>query len=188
MTEKVLEKRVLTATKREGLSAADLILVGILLAAGLVLKITVGTVVNFGMKPNFIIAMYCLAILLVKPKIHEALIIGILAGAVCQLLPGTPWLNLISEPLGAAAMFLLIKLPLKLKKADFRPIISVFFSTLVSGFAYIGAMYLAFYSGADVTPTPLAAFMAIIFGTAAINAIIVQILYIPLKMTVAKDK
>jgi hypothetical protein len=43
-------------------------------------------------------------------------------------------------------------------------------------------MYLLYYSGADITPTPLAIFMAIIFGTASINALIVQVLYIPLKL------
>jgi hypothetical protein len=40
------------------------------------------------MKPNFIIAMYCLAILLIRPKFIEAIIIGVLAGALCQVFPG----------------------------------------------------------------------------------------------------
>ena len=42
------------------------------------------------MKPNFIIAMYCLAILLIRPRLSEALIIGILAGIVSQFFPGHP--------------------------------------------------------------------------------------------------
>jgi hypothetical protein len=44
-----------------------------------------------------------------------------------------------------------------------------------------------YYAGADIKPTPLAFFMAIIFGTAAINAIIVQVLYIPLKLVLKKE-
>jgi hypothetical protein len=43
-------------------------------------------------------------------------------------------------------------------------------------------MYIMYYSGVDIKPTPLAIFMAIIFGTATINAVIVQALYIPLKL------
>lgn len=53
------------------------------------------------MKPNFIIAMYCLAILLIRPKVQEAVIIGLLAGAICQLFPGTPYITLPAELLGA---------------------------------------------------------------------------------------
>jgi hypothetical protein len=43
-----------------------------------------------------------------------------------------------------------------------------------------------YYSGFEITPTPLAIFMAIIFGTAFINSVIVQILYIPLKLALKK--
>ncbi|MFR5093332.1 MAG: hypothetical protein ACLTDR_16310 [Adlercreutzia equolifaciens] len=40
-----------------------------LLAAGAVLKLTVGSLLaSFGMKPNFIIAAYCLAIILIRPN------------------------------------------------------------------------------------------------------------------------
>ena len=42
------------------------------------------------MKPNFIIAMYCLAILLIRPRLSESLIIGIMSGNVYQFFPGTP--------------------------------------------------------------------------------------------------
>ena len=96
------EKRVVKTEETKGFSIQDLIIVAVLLAAGAVLKLFVGSVINFfGMKPNFIIASYCLAILLVRPKLPGCAIIGILAGAICQFLPGTPWLNFISELLGA---------------------------------------------------------------------------------------
>jgi hypothetical protein len=41
-------------------------------------------------------------------------------------------------------------------------------------------MYLLYYAGADITPTPLGSFLGIIFGTATINAVIVQLLHIPM--------
>ena len=107
------EKRVLKNEETKGFSVQDLIIVAVLLAAGAVLKMFVGSVVNFfGMKPNFTIASYCLAILLVRPKLPGCAIIGLLAGAICQFLPGTPWLNLISELLGAVTMFFMMKVPL----------------------------------------------------------------------------
>jgi hypothetical protein len=152
------------------------------LAAGAVLKFFVGTVINFGMKPNFIIAMYCLTILLIKPGIIEAAIIGILAGAICQFFPGQPYINFVSEFVGAIAMCLLVRIPLEKIKLPLKTVVCTFLSTLVSGFTFIGVMYLMYYTGADIKPTPLAIFLAIIFGTAAINAVIVQVLYIPLKL------
>ncbi|MDR2103288.1 MAG: hypothetical protein LBP42_04190 [Treponema sp.] len=180
--EQVQEKREIQKTEKKGLGIRDILLIGILLAAGAVLKFFVGSVINFGMKPNFIIAMYCLIILLIKPPLLEAAVIGILAGAVCQFFPGQPYINFISELTGALAMGLLVKIPLEKFKLPIKTILCTFLSTLVSGFTFIGVMYLLYYSGAGITPTPLAIFMAIIFGTASINALIVQALYIPLKL------
>jgi hypothetical protein len=180
-------KREAPRQAKKGLQIRDVLLIGILLAAGAVLKFFVGTVINFGMKPNFIIAMYCLTILLIKPGIIEAAVIGLLSGAVCQFFPGQPYINFVSELLGAAAMCLLIKIPLEKIRLPVKTIVCTFFSTLVSGFSFIAVMYVMYYSGADIKPTPLAIFMAIIFGTATINAVIVQVLYIPLKLVLKKD-
>lgn len=186
MNTNTMTKRTIETKTRTGLSVQDILLIGILLAAGAVLKFFVGSVINFGMKPNFIIAMYCLILMLIKPKVSHAAVIGLLAGAVCQFFPGTPYINLASELIGAVSMVLLLNIPMQIKKFSFQPIVCTFLSTLISGFAYIGVMYLAFYSGASVTPTPLAAFLAIIFGTATINAVIVQVLYVPLKLALKK--
>jgi hypothetical protein len=180
-------KREVARREKKGLQIRDVLLIGILLAAGAVLKFFVGTVINFGMKPNFIIAMYCLTILLIKPGIIEAAVIGLLSGAICQFFPGQPYINFASELLGAIAMCLLIKIPLEKIKIPVKPVVCTFLSTLVSGFSFIAVMYIMYYAGADITPTPLAIFMAIIFGTAAINAVIVQVLYIPLKLVLKKD-
>ena len=93
-----MEKRELKQTGKKGITLQDLLLTAVLLAAGAVLKFFVGTFINFfGMKPNFIIAMYCMAIVLIRPKIYYSLIIGIIAGAICQVFPGTPYLNFASE-------------------------------------------------------------------------------------------
>ena len=182
------EKREMTTEKTSGFSISDLILVAVLLAAGAVLKFFVGSVINFfGMKPNFIIAMYCLAILLIRPSktsmaVGQAAIIGILAGAICQFLPGTPWLNFISELLGAICMALLIRTPMKIGKANFTTAVATFISTVVSGTAFIVCLFLFL----DAAAKSLVAYIPIVFFTALINAVIVQLLYIPLKAVLKK--
>ena len=78
------KREVAAPQKQAGLSTQDLILIAVLLAAGAVLKLTVGSLLSsMGMKPNFVIAMYCLAIILTRPKVGQAVVIGLLAGHVC---------------------------------------------------------------------------------------------------------
>ena len=172
------EKRIVASQEKKGFSIQDLILVAVLLAAGAVLKLFVGSVVNFfGMKPNFIIASYCLAILLVRPSMAGCAIIGILAGAICQFLPGTPWLNLISELLGAVAMFFMMKVPFKFGKLDLNPLLSTFVSTVISGGSFVVCLFVLMH----METSGLVAYVPIVLGTAAIGSVLVQLLYLPLK-------
>lgn len=177
------EKRVQTETDKNGLEVKDYILIAVLLAAGAVLKFVVGSFVNFfGMKPNFIIAMYCLAILLVRPKLRECAIIGLLAGAICQVFPGTAWVNFGSELLGAIVMGLMIMVPIKIKEKDINPLVSTFVSTVVSGSTYVIILFLF----VKATTEGLVAYVPIVLCTALINCIMVQLLYIPMKAALKK--
>ncbi len=172
------EKRVVKTEETKGFSIQDLIIVAVLLAAGAVLKLFVGSVINFfGMKPNFIIASYCLAILLVRPKLPGCAIIGILAGAICQFLPGTPWLNFISELLGAVAMYFMMKVPFKFGKLDLNPLLSTFVSTVISGGSFVICLFVFMH----METSGLVAYIPIVLGTAAIGSVLVQLLYLPLK-------
>ncbi len=83
-------------------------------------------------------------------------------------------------------MSLLIRIPMKIGKFSLHPIIATFLSTLASGFSFVGIMYLLYYAGADIKPTPLGIFLGIIFGTALINAVIVQLLHLPLSLVLKK--
>ena len=132
-------KRTVAAAEKKGLAIQDLILAAVLLAAGAVLKLTVGSLLaSFGMKPNFIIAAYCLAIILIRPTIAQSLVIGLIAGLVCQIpmLNATPLLNIPSELLGALVCGLLIRVPMKIGKLDVNPLVNTFVSTCVSGFTF----------------------------------------------------
>lgn len=158
------------------LTTQDLILIAVLLAAGAVLKLTVASFLSFaGMKPNFVIAMYCLAIILTRPKVSQALIIGLLAGLMCQipLLNATPLVNIPSEALGALACGLLIHVPLKAGKLDFNPLVSTFLSTVVSGYTF--ALLVGTMNGLAL-PVIFVTYAVMVFGTGLFNSILVQIL------------
>lgn len=180
------KRDVAVPQKKAGLTTQDLILIAVLLAAGAVLKLTVGSLLSsMGMKPNFIIAMYCLAIILTRPKVGQALIIGLLAGFICQvpMLNATPLLNIPSELLGALACGLLVKVPMNIGgKLDLNPLVNTFLSTVVSGgtFALLAIYINVVSTGGDVM-VALATYAAIVFGTATFNAILVQVLAMPLR-------
>ena len=184
-TAATAQKRIVATEGQEkaGLTTQDLILIAVLLAAGAVLKLTVASFLSFaGMKPNFVIASYCLAILLTRPKIYQAAIIGLLAGAICQFLPGTPWLNLISELIGATAMGLLIRVPMKIGKFDANPMVSTFISTVLSG----GAYTVCLFAFVKATTEGLVAYVPIVLCTALINMVLVQLFYLPLRKVLKK--
>ncbi|WP_276683731.1 tryptophan transporter [Slackia piriformis] len=183
---------VSSVEKKNGMfDISALVLIAILFAAGAVLKLTVGSLLaSMGMRPNFIIAMYCLAIILVRPKIGQVLIVGLLAGALCQIpmLNATPLLNIPSELLGALVCGLLIKVPMNIAgKLDVNPLVSTSVATLVSGsvFAALSIYINVVSTGGDVL-VAFAAYAAIVLGTAAFNAAIVQVLVVPLRKVLKK--
>lgn len=176
MAEQIKRELKNDSSKKNGLDISSLLLLAVLLASGAVLKLTVGSFINFfGMKPNFIIAMYCLAILLVRPNMLQAGIIGLIAGAVCQLLPGTPYLNFISEFLGALTMAALLKVPLG-NHSNIKAAIASFIATVVSGGTFTICLFL--FLGA--ASSSLVAYVPIVLCTACINSVMVTALYAPL--------
>lgn len=179
-------KRTVAVQEKKGLAAQDLILVAVLLAAGAVLKLTVGSLLAaFGMKPNFIIAAYCLAIILIRPNLAQSAAIGLIAGLVCQipLLNATPLLNIPSELLGALVCGLLIRVPLRVGgKLDLNPLVNTFVSTCVSGLTFAAlSCYINVVSVGGDFAVAMAAYVAIVLGTAAFNAVFVQLLVVPLR-------
>ena len=173
------QKRTIAAASQDkaGLTTQDLILIAVLLAAGAVLKLTVASFLSFaGMKPNFIIAMYCLAIILTRPKVPQAIVIGLLAGIMCQIpmLNATPLVNIPSELLGALACGLLVYVPMKIGgKLDVNPFVNTFLSTVVSGYTF--AIIVGLMNGLEL-PVIFVTYAIMVFGTATFNAILVQIL------------
>ena len=155
------KRTVATASQtKAGLTTQDLILIAVLLAAGAVLKLTVASFLSFaGMKPNFVIAMYCLAIILTRPKVPQAILVGLLAGVMCQI----PMLN--ATPL--------VNIPSVGGKLDINPIVNTFVSTVVSGYTF--AIIVGLMNGLEL-PVIFVTYAVMVFGTAAFNAVLVQIL------------
>ncbi|MDY2625272.1 MAG: hypothetical protein SOV74_03005 [Coriobacteriales bacterium] len=172
----------LNTKSKNGLGVQDLILIAVLLAAGAVLKLTLASVLSFaGMKPNFVIAMYCLAIILTRPKPYQSLAIGLIAGVMCQIpmLNATPLVNIPSELLGALVAGLLIYVPMRLgKKADVNPFVTTLLSTIVSGYTF--ALIVGLMNGVAL-PAILVMYAPMVLGTAVFNSVLVQILVLPLR-------
>jgi hypothetical protein len=165
------------------MKSKDIAIVGILLAIGAILRYFLA-MLHTPLTPNMIIAFYCLAIILIHPKVYEALGIGIVAGILSMLISSSmfPPANIISEPLGALVCFGLYAV-IK-NRSKLAPSVTTFIATLVSGFSFaaiaiifVGATILAKYNG-DMMAF-VVVFVPIVVITAIFNAIIVQILYIP---------
>jgi hypothetical protein len=174
------------------MKSQDIAIVGILLAVGAIVRYVATTMVPGPITSNLVIGFYCLAIILVLPKYPEALGIGIISGIICSLITHSvfPPGNLISEPVGALAcltLYMLIKDRIKLV----APGITTFVATLASGFTFIALAVLfatkgitdkAVAAGGDPTNAVnafITASLVIVVTCAIVNAIIVQILYIP---------
>ena len=184
------EKRTVATSENDGLEVRDLILIAVLLAAGAVLKLTVSSFLTFaGMKPNFMIAMYCLAIILTRPKIYQAAIIGLITGLISQIpmLNATPLANIPSELIGAIVCGILVAALAKVNKDNYTlqnivfPAIITFISTVFSGYTF------ALVVGSAMNGLSVAAvfvtYAVMVLGTAAMNAVLAAILTPVLKKT-----
>ena len=180
MTQNASAARTVSATaQRSGaLDISALILLAVLLAAGLILNMTVGNALAMtGIKPQFIIAAYALAILLTRGTLAQAVVFGLVSAAVIQINTSIPGLNFATEVAGALTMAALARLDLRVAGRSVTPLLAAFFATLVSGalFAVAGTLMSGFALEAALAKVP------VVLGTAVFNAFVVQALYLPLR-------
>ncbi len=181
----VAQKREMNVEEKSGLQTTDLILAAVLIAAGAVLKLVVGMMFQGGVKPNFMIAAYCLALLLIRPKTYGqgaayGAVIGLITGAVCQipLLCGTPFVNFASELAGGVVIGLIAAIPSQgAGKSIGLASIGTFVATFISGglFSCIVVVMKSMDAMAG-----LVQFGPIVVITAILNAVIVAALVVPL--------
>ncbi len=107
-TTATAQPRTVQTADRGKLDVRALVLLAILLAAGFILNFTVGKAVSSisgGMiSPEFIISAFCLTILVVRPNIGQALVIGLISAAVIQITTTSPFVDFAAE--GIAAMLM----------------------------------------------------------------------------------
>ncbi|WP_235855660.1 hypothetical protein [Methanofollis fontis] len=155
---------------------------GILLASGAIVRY-LSLVIPGPIVSNLVIAFYCLAIILIVPTLGEALGIGVVAGIICALISHSvfPPANLISEPIGALVC---IGTYLALRgRIAAAPGLTTFVATAASGTTFILVAIIGIAPVILTKYASIGAFAAatvpIVIGTAVVNAVIAQILYMP---------
>ena len=180
-TANTQQARTVAAVDHGKLDLKALTLYAILLAAGFVLNLTVskffsGLTGGF-LSPEFIIAAFCLEILIIKPNIGQAAVIGLLAGVVIQITASVKGPDLIAEPVAAVVMALLVSALSDSKAKGLLPLVGTFVVTFISGIIY--AVIFSFLIMKN--PAFVGVMAPVVAATGVANAIIVAALHLPIK-------
>lgn len=180
-TANAQQARTVAAVDHGKLDLKALTLYAILLAAGFVLNLTVskffsGLTGGF-LSPEFIIAAFCLEILILKPNIGQAAVIGLLAGVVIQITASVKGPDLIAEPVAAAVMALLVSAFADSRAKGLLPLVGTFVVTFISGIIY--AVIFSFLIMKN--PAFMGVMAPVVAATGVANAIIVAALHLPIK-------
>ena len=174
------QARTVTSEDHGKLDVRALVLLAVLLAAGFILNFTVGKAISSisgGMiSPEFIISAFCLTILVVRPNVPQALVIGLISAAVIQITTTSPFVDFAAEGVAAMLMAVIVSAGMRGGAKKVIPAIGTFVTTVVSGVIFM----IIRIAMLGVAPGVLAAAMLpVVFATAVFNAILVQALYIP---------
>ena len=175
--------------KKHALDITSLVLVAVLFAAGCILDFTAAKALSIGnIKPNFLIASFCLAILLVRPNVIQGAIIGALAATLIQFNTSIPFLEYACDIPAAIIMTAILIGYIRVfpkdaaRKVSVFPFIATFITTVISGciFALIAAFFILH------SPNMVMVMLPIILGTAVFNAVVVEVLYAPIRLVLHK--
>ncbi len=160
------------------MNAKEIVFIAALLLAGTVMQYFVSPL-RLLLTPDIITAFFCLAIILIRPRMHEALVVGFAGGFLSMLIPGSilPWANLVSGTAGGYACYYFYEL---FRDGKVAPLATTFSATLVSGFVFVAVVTAVLY-GTILSRFGdfwgfVAVYLPIIIGTAVLNAVIVQVL------------
>lgn len=173
--------RTVNAVDRGGLDIKSLVLLAVLLAAGFILNFTVGKAISAvsggAIAPEFIISAFCLTILIVRPNLLQALVIGLISAAVIQVTTTSPGIDFVAEGVAAVVMALIVNAGMSTGAKAIIPTVGTFVTTFLSGFIFM-VIKMAMMGFA----TELAAvMMPVIALTAVFNAILVGALCFPVR-------
>jgi hypothetical protein len=152
-----------------------LVILSLLVGIGTVLHAVVPPIL-FGVKPDMLLSMMFLGILLFpKPKYVAllAVVTGIIS-ALTTAAPGGQIANLIDKPITAACFFALFLFIRNMIPANFSAPVLTAVGTMISGtvFLSVGLFILGLLDGAFI-----ALFLTIVLPAAAVNTIIMVVVY-----------
>ena len=182
-TTATAQPRTVQTADRGKLDIHALVLLAILLAAGFILNFTVGKAISGAVSggmisPEFIISAFCLTILVVRPNIGQALVIGLISAAVIQITTTSPFVDFAAE--GIAAMLMAVIVNAAAKDGQVKPVVAIvatFVTTFVSGVIFM-VIKMAMLG---VVGELAAAMLPVVAMTAVFNAILVGALYMPIQ-------
>ncbi|MBY4796979.1 hypothetical protein K6V98_01170 [Collinsella sp. AGMB00827] len=185
MTNTSTQPRTVSTVDRGKLDIKALVLLAVLLAAGFILNFTVGksiaTLTGNAIGPEFIISAFCLTILIIRPNIGQALVIGLISAAVIQLTTSSPFIDFAAEGIAAMLMALIVNLGMRTPAAKLIPLVGTFVATAVSGIIFMTIKLATMGFAPEVVAALPAAMLPVIFATAAFNAVVVAALYLPMR-------
>ena len=162
-----------------------LVLLAVLLAAGFILNFTVGKAiagVSGGLiSPEFIISAFCLTILVVRPNVGQALVIGLISAAVIQVTTTSPFIDFAAEGIAAMLMALIVSAGMRTPAKGLIPLAGSFVTTVVSGVIFM-LIKIAMVGGAAELAAAMLPVVLRVF-----NAVLVSALYLPVKKALKLD-
>lgn len=180
--------RTVAIDERRGLDIQSLVLLAVLLAAGFILNFTAGKTISAvsggAIAPEFIVSAFCLAILVIRPTIPQALVIGLISAAVIQITTSSPGIDFVAEGIAAVAMASIVNVGARTPARNLVPVVGTFITTFLSGMIFmVVKMALMGFAG------ELAAVMTpVVTVTAVFNAILVGALYQPVKQSLGLNE
>lgn len=181
------EERTVTVVEGTGSKYRWVAITALFIAIGSILRLVSPSIA--GITPNWTIAMYCLAIILIKPSLGKAAGIGLVAGAIGLVTSKAifPYANLISELAGATICALLVSLRLNLRvgPVNLFPGLCALLTTAASGFIFVTTTKLALGLPMQVY---LYGMLPVVATVAVVNTVVTQILYFPAYRIFAKGE
>lgn len=175
------QPRTVSTIDRGKLDIKSLVLLAILLAAGFILNMFVGKAISGAtggmISPEFIISAFCLTILVVRPNVSQALIIGLISAAVIQITTTSPFIDFAAEGIAAMVMALIVKAGMNTGAKKVIPLIGTFVTTVLSGVIFMVIKMAMVGAVAELA----AAMLPVVVLTACFNAVLCQALYLPIK-------
>ncbi|MCQ6267031.1 tryptophan transporter [Fictibacillus sp. WQ 8-8] len=152
----------------------SLALTGVLLALGYVLH-AIMPPFFLGMRPDMMLTMLFLTIIMF-PSLSNVIVAALATGvitAITTTFPGGQIANLVDKPITALVFLGLFLLVSRFKLNALTAAILTFAGTIVSGSIFLGTALLV----AGLPGTFLSIFLAVVLPTAAVNCVVMFVLY-----------